>query len=102
MKTRRKRYLKFRLHRDGISPAGKKIVEEIRKSLLSLYGEMAVADSRLYMSEYDEKSGVGVLQCNASLLDRVITSAVLISSIEKTRISFEPRKTSGTLKGLKS
>lgn len=102
MKPRRKRYLKFRLHRDGTPPSGKKVAEEIRKSLLSLYGEIAVADSRLYMSEYDEKSGEGVLQCNADLLERVITSAVLIGSVEETRVSFEPRKTSGTLRGLKS
>ncbi|MFW9846333.1 MAG: Rpp14/Pop5 family protein [Candidatus Thorarchaeota archaeon] len=102
MKTRRKRYLKFRLHRDGAPPTGKKVAEEIWKSLLSLYGEVAVADSRLYMSEYDQKSGVGVLQCSAALLERVITSAVLIDSIEGTRVSFEPKKTSGTLRGLRS
>ncbi|MHA2063343.1 MAG: Rpp14/Pop5 family protein [Candidatus Thorarchaeota archaeon] len=102
MKIRRKRYLQFCLHRDGIPPNGKQLTSEIRKSLLSLYGEVAVADSRFYLSEYDEDSGIGILQCNAALLEKVITSAVLIGSIEKTRVSFEPKKTSGTVKGLRS
>ncbi|MHA2004679.1 MAG: Rpp14/Pop5 family protein [Candidatus Thorarchaeota archaeon] len=102
MKDRRKRYLRFYLHRDGSSLSGKQLTIEIRRSLLSLYGEVAVADSRLYLSEYNENSGMGILQCNAALLEKVITSAVLIGSIEKTRVSFEPRKTSGTLKGLKT
>ncbi len=102
MKGRRKRYLKFCLHWDGSPPNGKQLTIEIRKSLLSLYGEVAVADSRLYLSEYNEDSGVGILQCNAAVLEKVITSAVLIGSIEKTPVSFEPKKTSGTVKGLKS
>ncbi|MFW9967646.1 MAG: Rpp14/Pop5 family protein [Candidatus Thorarchaeota archaeon] len=102
MKNRRRRYLRFCLHRDGSPPSGKQLTKEIRRNLLSLYGEIAVADSRLYLSEYDEDSGVGILQCNAALLEKVITSAVLIGSIEKTRVSFEPKKTSGTLKGIRS
>jgi RNase P/RNase MRP subunit POP5 len=102
MKGRRKRYLRFCLHRDGSPLSGKQLTIEIRRSLLSLYGEVAVADSRLYLSEYNEDNGMGILQCNAALLEKVITSAVLIGSIEKTRVSFEPRKTSGTLKGLKT
>ncbi|MHA1939131.1 MAG: Rpp14/Pop5 family protein [Candidatus Thorarchaeota archaeon] len=102
MKSRRKRYLRFCLHREGSSLNGKQLTNEIRKNLLSLYGEVAVADSRLYLSEYNEDSGVGILQCNAAVLEKVITSAVLIGSVEKTRVSFEPKKTSGTIKGLKT
>jgi RNase P/RNase MRP subunit POP5 len=102
MKSRRKRYLRFFLHREGNPLNGKQVTTELRRNLLSLYGEVAVAESRLYLSEYDEDSGVGILQCNAAVLEKVITSAVLIGSIEKTQVSFEPRKTSGTIKGLKT
>ncbi|MHA2020862.1 MAG: Rpp14/Pop5 family protein [Candidatus Thorarchaeota archaeon] len=102
MKSRRKRYLRFCLHQDGSPINGKQLTAEVRRNLLSLYGEVAVADSRLYLSKYNEDSGMGILQCNAALLEKVITSAVLIGSIEKTRVSFEPKKTSGTLKGLKT
>jgi RNase P/RNase MRP subunit POP5 len=68
---------------------------------MSLYGEVSAADSKLYRVEFDEKSGTGILQCTASSLDNVITSAVLIGSIGKSLVSFEPKKTSGTIKALK-
>jgi RNase P/RNase MRP subunit POP5 len=68
---------------------------------MSLYGEVSAADSKLYLVEFDEKSGTGILQCTASSLDNVITSAVLIGSIGKSLVSFEPKKTSGTIKALK-
>jgi len=102
MRGRRKRYLRFCLHREGSPVNDKQLATEIRKNLLSLYGEVVVADSRLYLSDYNEDSGIGILQCNAAVLEQVITSAVLIGSIGKTRVSFEPKKTSGTLKGLKT
>jgi RNase P/RNase MRP subunit POP5 len=70
-------------------------------SLLSIYGEVEVADSRFFLNEYDEKDGVGILQCNAATLDNLITSAVLLSSIDGTNVSFEPKKTSGTIRALK-
>jgi RNase P/RNase MRP subunit POP5 len=102
MKGRRKRYLWFHLHTVGSPVNDKQLATEIRKNLLSLYGEVVVADSRLYLSEYNKDSGIGILQCNAAVLEQVITSAVLIGSIGKTRVSFEPKKTSGTLKGIKN
>jgi RNase P/RNase MRP subunit POP5 len=68
---------------------------------MSLYGEVSAADSKLYLVEFDAKSGTGILQCTASSLNNVITSAVLIGSIGKSLVSFEPKKTSGTIKALK-
>ena len=101
MKKTRRRYLSFLLHSDGSKLDDKKIDAAIWKNLLSLYGEVSAADSKLYLVEFDEKSGVGILQCTASLLDQVITSSVLIGSIGTSLVSFEPKKTSGTIKGLK-
>lgn len=68
--------------------------------MLSLFGETIVADARFFLNEYDDRSGTGYLQCNANLLQQLISSAVLIESIEKTKVSFEPKKTSGTIKAL--
>jgi RNase P/RNase MRP subunit POP5 len=68
---------------------------------MSLYGEISAADSKLYLVEFDEKSGEGILQCTAPALDKVITSAVLIGAIGKKLVSFEPKRTSGTIKALK-
>lgn len=101
MKKIRKRYLLFKLHREGPAIDSRQLVTAIRESLLSLYGEIRVADSKIFLNDYDAESGQGIIQCNADLLDYVISAASILASIDDTRISFQPRKTSGTLKGLK-
>jgi RNase P/RNase MRP subunit POP5 len=100
MKKSRRRYLLFQLHREGQSVSGKHLGLALWKSLLSLYGEIHAADSRLYLLDFDENSGVGVLQCSASALEQIITAAAVIDSIEQISVSFEPKRTSGTIKGL--
>jgi RNase P/RNase MRP subunit POP5 len=100
MKRNRRRYLLFHLHREGNPISGKHLGMALWKSLLSLYGEIHAADSKMYLLDFDESSGVGVLQCSASSLQQVITAAVVVSTIEQTAVSFEPKKTSGTIKGL--
>jgi RNase P/RNase MRP subunit POP5 len=96
-----RRYLSFCLHSDGLSIDAKQLGGAIWKNLLSIYGEVCAADSKLYLVQYDEKTGNGILQCTLSSLNMVITSAVLIGSIGKSLVSFEPKKTSGTIKGIK-
>ena len=101
MKKVRKRYLLFKLHREGPHIDSKRLVTAIRESLLSLYGEIKVADSKIFLNDYDDESGQGIIQCNADLLDCVISATAVLASIDDTCISFQPKKTSGTLKGLK-
>lgn len=93
--------MRFHLHMAGPSISGKQLSNAIRSSMLSIYGEVAVADSRFFLSEYDETSGHGILQSSAGLLEKVITSAVLLASVESTQVSFQPSKTSGTIRSLK-
>jgi RNase P/RNase MRP subunit POP5 len=101
MKKTRRRYLSFHLHREGPKIKDEKqLVQAIWKNLISLYGEVNAADSKLYLVSFDVDTGDGVLQCTASSLEKVVTSAVLIGSIGSSVVSFEPKKTSGTLKGL--
>jgi len=100
VKKTRKRYLRFILHKDGAEITEKQLSNAIWSSLLSLYGEICTADSKFYLNSYDAKKGIGILQCNAAALEKVIASAVMISSIGNTHVSFEPRKTSGTIRGL--
>ena len=100
MKKIRKRYLLFKLHQDGSSIEGKQLSLTIWKSLLSLYGEIQAADSKLYLIDFEESSGEGVLQCSLPSLQQVIAAAVVIGTINGTAVSFEPKKTSGTIKGL--
>ncbi|MFW9961947.1 MAG: Rpp14/Pop5 family protein [Candidatus Sifarchaeia archaeon] len=101
LKKTRRRYLSFHLHSEESKLDNKQIGLAIWQNMLSLYGEVCVADSKLYLVEFDEKTGLGILQCTASSLDKVVTSAVLIETIGKCLVSFEPKKTSGTIKSLK-
>ena len=100
MRRIRKRYVLFRLHRDGALIDVYQLSSAIRKSFLSLAGEVAVADSRFFIGKYDADDGAGILQCSAESLDILLASAALVTSIGDTRVSFEPRRASGTLKGL--
>ncbi len=100
MKKNRRRYLLFQLHKENGSIDAKDLSIAIWRSLLSLYGEIQAADSKLYLTKFDEKEGIGILHCNAESLSRVIASAAMIESINDINISFEPKKTSGTIKGL--
>ncbi len=78
----------------------KQIAKAIWKNVLSLYGEITTSECRLYINEYNKETGIGFLQCTAPHLDHVITAASLLGTIADTKVSFEPKKTSGTLKGL--
>jgi RNase P/RNase MRP subunit POP5 len=100
MRKTRRRYVLFHLHREGPLISVYQLSAAIRKNFLSLFGEVSVADSRLFIGKYDTDEGTGILQCNAESLDKLIASAALIASIEGTNVSFEPRRASGTLKGL--
>ena len=101
MKKVRRRYLLFKLHQEGPSIEEKSLNLVLWKSLLSLYGEIQAADSKLYIIEYDEVTGEGILQCTLPSLQQVIAAAAVIGEINGTIVSFEPKKTSGTIKGLK-
>ena len=101
MKRVKRRYLLFKLHQDKSPVDEKQLGLTLWKSLLSLYGEIQASDSKLYIIEYDEKTGEGILQCSLPSLQQVIAAAVVIGTINGTNVSFEPRKTSGTIKGLK-
>lgn len=100
MKTERKRYVRFKLFRDGPPINEKRLAIETRKNLLSLFGEVIVADSKFFLTQYDENNGTGILQCNGKTLDYVMTSVSLLYQIDDTSVSIKPIKTSGTIKAV--
>ena len=100
MKEYKRRYVRFQLHSDSTVDE-RELLQELRRSLLSVYGEILLADSRLYVSEYDSESGIGIVQCSLQTLEQVLAAAVLIGSINDTKVSFHPLKTSGTIRGVK-
>jgi RNase P/RNase MRP subunit POP5 len=101
MRKLRRRYVSFRLHTEDKKISEKDLTTAIWDNLLSIYGEVHSADSRLYMSDYNKDQLTGILQCDAALLREVLTAACLIGSIKGAKVCFEPRKTAGTIKSLR-
>ncbi len=101
MKKVKRRYLLFKLHQEKSPIDEKQLSSSLWKSLLSLYGEIQASDSKLYIIEYNEKTGEGILQCTLPSLPQVIAAAAVIGAINGTNVTFEPRKTSGTIRSLK-
>ncbi|MHA1768387.1 MAG: Rpp14/Pop5 family protein [Candidatus Thorarchaeota archaeon] len=101
MRRTRKRYFRFKIHSRKGCAGTKSVLEDIWKSLLSIYGEIEAADSKLYMVEFDETTQTGILQCAEPSLHRVIAASALIASIDGRTVSFEPLKTSGTIRSLR-
>lgn len=99
MRSYRKRHVLFRLHSDG-KVTDREIAAAIRESVMSLFGELVVADSRLYIHSFDEATGTGILQVNGAFLEEVLAAAALIESIGPSRVSFNPQRTSGTIRSL--
>ncbi len=100
MRPHRKRHILFMMHRVGPPVGEKQLSQALRRSVLMLYGETAVADSRFFLDKYDEETGIGVLQCTSESLSYVLAAACVISSVGESRVSFDPKRTSGTIKGL--
>ncbi len=100
MKQYRRRYVYFELVVQGKPVTDQQLVNAIRKSLMKLYGEVAVADSRIFLQRYDEVSGTGVLQVNERVLERALAASALVYEIDSSRVSFVPKKTSGTIRAL--
>jgi len=96
----RKRYVLFQLYTEGDRIEGRHIADAIRHNLMMLFGELAVADSRLYVHSFDEETGRGILLVNERVLDRALAAASLIKSIGSVNVSFSPIRTSGTIKAL--
>ncbi|MEM2142234.1 MAG: Rpp14/Pop5 family protein [Candidatus Thorarchaeota archaeon] len=100
MRTYRKRHVLVMVHTDGTQITEKKIGNAIIQSILSLYGELTVAMSRFFIDSYDESTGVCIIQCNSSVVDNVLTAMSALSEINGCEVSLDPKRTSGTIKGL--
>ena len=100
MINHRRRYVRFEVH--SVSPVDEmELTKSIRKNILFLHGEVALADARFYVNEYDTDTATGVFHCTLKLLEKVIAAAVLVYSVGNQKVSIQPLKTSGTIKGAK-
>jgi len=95
----RKRYIKFFI--DSESAYSKEDIKHaIWNSMLSFLGEKGSAGVNLLISEWNEKSGLGIVRVSFDSVDDVIVCMKLIREINGKRTNIRVRGISGTLKSL--
>lgn len=95
--ARRKRYVVFRAVSSG--PLRPEEVEKaLEASLAELFGRPALAESRLELVFYDEKTGYGVLRVARAWRSRVLLATALARRVGERRIFVVPVKVTGSAK----
>jgi len=103
----RRRYLRFEVI--GEREIDKReLMKEIWNSLYSLYGDVGVSESKLWLIDYrgeedcevgDAKCGLGVLRCAHDKVEEVRASLACIHSVNDARVGIRVVRTSGSIKG---
>ncbi len=96
---KKKRYVAFRIIASGDVTA-KDIIQEIRQSVLSLYGEW-YGNAGLKLELFDEERKEGILRCYREKLNAVVAALTLISRVGDVNVAVKTLGVSGTIKGCK-
>lgn len=98
----RERYIIFKVISEGNKEFSK---EEILKGCLyairSFLGDKGMSDANVYLIDWNENLGVGILKTTHKTKDDVIVALSLLSTINETKISVIPLNTTGTIKKAK-
>ena len=103
----RKRYLRFEVISEREIDK-RELMKEIWNSLYSLYGDVGVSESKLWLIDYhgvedrkvgDAKCGLGVLRCAHDKVEEVRASLACIHSVNDARVGIRVVRTSGSIKG---
>lgn len=106
----RRRYLRFEVI--GEREIDKReLMKEIWNSMYSLYGDVGVSESKLWLIDYrgvedrevgDAKCGLGVLRCAYEKVEEVRASLACIHSVNDALVGIRVVRTSGSIKGASS
>ncbi len=94
----RKRYLVFEVISEREIDK-RELLEEIRDSIYSLYGDVGASESRIWLIDYDKKKDVGILRCAHNKVEEVRAALACIHSVNEARIGMRVIKIAGTIKG---
>ncbi len=94
----RRRYLVFEVISEREIDK-RELLDEIRSSLYSLYGDVGASESRIWLIGYDKKKDVGILRCAHNKVEEVRAALACIHSVNGARIGMRVIKTAGTIKG---
>lgn len=96
----RKRYLVFEVISER-EINKRELLEEIRNSIYSLYGDVGASESRIWLIGYEKKKdmGVGILRCAHDKVEEVRAALACIHTVNEARIGIRVIRISGTIKG---
>jgi len=98
----RERYIAFKVKIEGDVKIDKKTVAKaIWKAALDVLGEVWAGSLDLWIMEYNEGTGVGILKCNSKSVEEVKAVMAFVDSVSERRAVIYPLYVSGTLKKLK-
>ncbi len=99
----RKRWRYLQVHLESDSPIGREAFSEaVRSELLTLYGEIGMAEVDIRVLDFDESSAVGIVRCRREAVERLRTVVAAITEVEGKKVLPSVGRVSGTIKGLKS
>jgi len=97
----KERYIIFKV----VSEKEKILKEEILMAIIyavhSFLGDKIMSDANIYLIDWNENIGAGILKTNHKTKDNVIVALSLLSSINEIKTSIIPLNTTGTIKKAK-
>ena len=76
------------------------LVKAIWNSAIDFLGEFGASEMGLWVKEYDESKGYGIIESNIKSLHKAICILSLTKSVGKEKVNILPLYVSGTIKGL--
>ena len=93
----RRRYVVFQVLSEQI-PDGRTVLEAIRDSIGTLFGEVGVSQVHFTPISYDETKGIGIIRCDHENAQGLRAAIAFVDHIGSRRASILVKGVSGTLK----
>ena len=95
----KKRYIGFKVE-EGKSFKREDLVKAIWNSAIAFLGELGSSKMSLWVKEYNETTGFGIIESNIKYLHEAIFILSLTKNVGKDRVNILPLCVSGTIKGI--
>lgn len=97
----KERYIIFKVLSENKKFSKEEILKGCLYAVHSFLGDKGMSDANIYLIEWDEDLDVGILKTTHKTKDDVIVALSLLSTLNETKISIIPLKTTGTIKKAK-
>lgn len=102
VKSERSRYILFKLIKEeNVNFEPQVILNAIWKSIWRFFGMKEANKVGLWLIEYNNDKGFGLIRCAHQTKELIITAISLVNDISGNKIILSPIKTSGTIKTIK-